>query len=83
MIQSWHCDYTYQTIEGEIDSYPTPLASDCFVTASSSPETSTSTGAYDGLNKSESLFLFAVLIFFVSLASWKRLSIVRSYDKTQ
>ena len=83
MITSFHCNYTYQQVAGTLDSYPTPLAADCVVTGSTTPATSSPVvvnGGYDGLNRSESLLLFMVLIFFVSLASWSRFSIVKKYD---
>jgi len=74
MNQSWHCDYTYQTVTGSLDSYPTPLSSDCFVTASSSNSSScgssTTTPCYNEISYLDFLIPQLVVIFCLSVLAF-------------
>jgi len=48
MINNWHCDYTYQTVAGSLDSYPVVQSSDCYATGTSTTiiENSSTTPLY-------------------------------------
>ena len=88
MITSWHCNYSVPlSFAGIAPAVSEPFAysvGDCIVTGTSTeaaPVVATTTPrGYDGLNISESLFLYMVLIFFVALTAWPRLSINRKIN---
>lgn len=61
MITAFHCDYTYQTVSGTLDSYPTPLASDCVITATSSDPLL----YVNGFSYGEALIAFLLLLLLV------------------
>lgn len=67
MIESWHCDYQYQTVSGTLDSHPTPLSSDCFITASSSATTTAGATYLNGFSYGEALIAFFLLLILIIL----------------
>lgn len=73
--------HTYGSADGLDWSFSCPFIFSQYTSCEdTSTTTPTTTRNYDGLNKNEQLFIAGVGLFFLSLMSWKRLSVIRRTD---